>query len=308
MNTTPNQHPSQIKSILVTGANGAMGSYVPEVFQDVDLTLTDITGELQSLDIREPKTVMHAVADLQPDIVLHLAAATNVDRCQQEPDWAYHTNAIGTQNVALACQKHNKLLIYISTAGVFWGDKTTPYNEYDTPRPANIYGESKLAGEQTVMTLLNRFYIVRAGWMIGGGLKDTKFVAKVGRQMVAGKTSIKAVDDKFGSCTYAKDFVYGIRDLLATDYYGLYHLVNQGWCSRYEVALAIRDALQRPDITVEPVSSAHFPLPAPRARSEAMRNMKLELLGLTPRRSWQEALQEYVTTELGPALTEDQNK
>jgi len=118
-----------------------------------------------------------------------------------------------------------------------------------------------------------------------------------------GKNPLQVVNDKWGSPTYAKDLLSGIRRLLQTGYYGLYHMVNTGCCSRYEVALAIREALQRPEVTIVPVSSDHFPLPAPRARSEAMRNLKLELLGLNLMRPWRAALTEYVQTELAPSLT-----
>lgn len=291
-----------IERMLVTGAAGAVGSYIREVFQDADLTLTDIVEELPVLDVRDPDAVMRAVGDLRPNVVLHLAAATEVDRCEQEPDWAYHTNAIGTQNVALACQTYTSVLVYISTAGVFWGDKPEPYNEFDPPRPANIYGNSKLAGEQSVVSLLQRYYIVRAGWMIGGGKKDKKFVGKIVRKILDGGRHLRVVDDKFGSPVYARDLLQGIRRLLNTDYYGLYHMVNTGMASRYQIALAIRDILERPDIEIEPVSSAFFPLPAPRGRSEAMRNYKLDLLGLNEMRSWQDALAEYLLTELVPAL------
>lgn len=291
------------RKILVTGVGGMVGSYVSEVFRNNELLLTDIVDGCGYLDVRDAAAVMKAMADAKPDIVLHLAAATDVDRCEQEPDWAYHTNAIGTQNVALACQAQGTILVYISTAGVFWGDKLEPYIEFDAPNPANIYGRSKLAGEQIVSSLLHRYYIVRAGWMIGGGKKDKKFVAKIARLIFEGKNTIRAVDDKLGSPTYGKDLLAGIRRLLDTEYYGLYHMVNKGCCSRYEVALKIRDALQRPDVGVVPVSSAYFPLPAPRARSEAMRNFKLELLGLDQMRSWEDALREYIASELVPALS-----
>lgn len=291
------------RKILVTGVGGMVGSYVSEVFRNDELLLTDVVDGFVQLDVRDAAAVMKAVALAKPDIVLHLAAATDVDRCEQEPDWAYHTNAIGTQNVALACQAQGTILVYISTAGVFWGDKFEPYIEFDAPNPANIYGRSKLAGEQIVSSLLHRYYIVRAGWMIGGGKKDKKFVAKIARLIFEGKNTIRAVDDKLGSPTYGKDLLAGIRRLLDTEYYGLYHMVNKGCCSRYEVALKIRDALQRPDVGVVPVPSAYFPLPAPRARSEAMRNFKLELLGLDQMRSWEDALQEYIASELVPALS-----
>jgi dTDP-4-dehydrorhamnose reductase len=291
------------RKMLVTGAGGMVGSYVPEVFTDYELVLTNTVEGYIHMDVRQPADVTRMVADLKPDVILHLAAATDVDQCERDPDEAFHTNAIGTQNIALACQEFDVPLVYVSTAGVFWGDKPDPYNEFDVPRPANVYGQSKLAGEHIVSSLLQRYYIVRAGWMLGGGAKDKKFVGQISRLMMQGTNPLKIVDDKIGSPTYAKDLLGGIHSLLQTNYYGLYHLVNQGQCSRYDVGLLIRDVLQRPDIKIIPVSSAYFPLPAPRARSEAMRNLKLELLGVHQMRGWQEALTEYIVTQLAPTLS-----
>jgi dTDP-4-dehydrorhamnose reductase len=291
------------RRMLVTGAGGMVGSYVPAVFQDYDLVLTNRIEGMPHLDVREPPAVMQMVAEVKPDVVLHLAAATDVDRCEQEPEWAYHTNVIGTQNVVLACQAFDITMVYISTAGVFWGDKPAPYTEFDVPKPANVYGESKLAGEHIVSSLLRHYYIVRAGWMIGGGIKDKKFVATIAKLILEGKNPLRAVNDKLGTPTYGKDLLRGIHTLLDTGYYGLYHMVNKGCCSRYDVACAIRDILERPDVEIVPVSSAYFPLPALRARSEAMRNLKLELLGLDQMRPWQDALHEYIVTELVASLS-----
>jgi dTDP-4-dehydrorhamnose reductase len=287
--------------VLVTGAAGAVGSYVRQTFSDCELVLSDVRGDFERLDVTDAPSVMQMVADLAPDVVLHLAAATDVDVCEQEPDLAFRANAIGTQNVALASRRAGATLVYISTAGVFGGDKVEPYTEFDEPGPANVYGHSKLAGERIVTALLDTHYIVRAGWMIGGGSLDRKFVGKIVDLIEGGAERLRAVDDKFGSPTYAKDLLLGIRRLLETGYFGLYHLVNDGSCSRYDVALAIRDVAGLTELDVEPVSSAYFPLPAPRARSEAMRNYKLELLGLEPMRPWRAALDEYLTQELLPA-------
>jgi dTDP-4-dehydrorhamnose reductase len=279
-----------------------VGSYAPGVFSDYELILTDSVECPHVLDVREPADVRDMVGDAKPDVVLHLAAATDVDRCEKEPDWAYHSNAIGTQNVVYACREFDTTLVYISTAGVFWGDKADPYIEFDEPRPANVYGHSKLAGERYVAHSLRKYFIARAGWMVGGGRKDKKFVGQIARLITEGRTKLKAVDDKLGSPTYAKDLLVGIEKLLGTELYGLYHMVNEGVCSRYEVALEIKDIIQNDDVSIEPVSSAHFPLPAPRARSEAMRNLKLELLKIHRMPSWQAALREYVSGELMPAL------
>jgi len=289
--------------ILVTGAAGVVGGYVAEVFSDRDLVLTDLSedGGVEHLDVTDPEAVRSMVVGARPDAVIHLAAATNVDLCEQDPKLAFRVNAIGTQNVALACKEAGAVLVYTSTAGVFGGEKPDePYTEFDAPSPANVYGHSKLAGEQIVQTILDRFYIARAGWMVGGGAKEKKFVGMLLRQIEENSTHLRAVDDKFGTPTYAKDLAEGIRFLLGTGYFGLYHLVNGGGaCSRYEVAVALCEVLDRPDITVERVSSANFPLPAPRARTEAMVNYKLKLLGIDPMRPWRDALAAYLVEELG---------
>jgi len=115
---------------------------------------------------------------------------------------------------------------------------------------------------------------------------------------------LKVVNDKIGSLTYAKDLLAGIHRLLETDAYGTYHMANTGACSRYGVALGLRD-LMRLSVPVEPVSSAMFPLPAPRPRSEALRNLKIELMGLPPMRPWRDALADYVTGELAPVLAKE---
>jgi dTDP-4-dehydrorhamnose reductase len=286
--------------VFVTGASGAVGSYVAQAFGDAELELTDIQGPCTRLDVADAPSVIEAISSAEPDLVLHLAAATDVDACQKDPDMAFRANAIGTQNVALACRHVDATLVYISTAGVFGGDKIEPYTEFDEPDPANVYGQSKLAGERVVASLLDRYYVVRAGWMIGGAELDKKFVGKIVDLIDRGGDRLRAVDDKFGSPTYAKDLVHGIRRLVDSGYYGLYHMVNEGMCSRYDIALAIRSVAGYPGLEVEPVSSAHFPLPAPRARSEAMRNYKLELLGFERMRPWQAALDDYLTTELLP--------
>jgi len=297
------------RRMLVTGAAGMVGSYARGAFHEWDLILTDLAGCHVRLDIRDPEAVKSVIEESRPDAILHLAAVTDVDRCEQEPDWAFHVNAIGTQNIALACQRCSIPLIYVSTAAIFSGDKKEPYNEFDFPKPANVYGHSKLGGEQIIASLLRQYYIVRAGWMIGGGVqKDKKFVGKIVRLIFEGREELSVVDDKIGSPTYARDLLAGIKTLIETGYYGVYHMVNRGSGSRYEIALVVREALGRPDVSIVPVSSASFPLPAPRGRSEALHNLKLQLLELDQMRPWEDALREYVASELSGPLRADSAK
>jgi dTDP-4-dehydrorhamnose reductase len=273
-----------------------VGSYLRQAFADHDLVLTDARDGRTPLDVCDGVAVKRAIAEARPDAVLHLAAATDVDRCEQEPDWAERINAVGTQHVVRACETSAIPLVYVSTGAVFPGDRAEPYAETDTPAPSNVYARSKYAGE-TAVAALPRHFIVRAGWMFGGAGRDVKFVGKIARQIQDGATRLEAVDDLVGSPTYALDLLVGIRGLVRAAPPGLYHMANAGACTRYQCALAIRDALGRPDVEVVPVGSDRFPLPAPR-RSEALRSVKLEPLGLGMR-PWRDALREYIRTELG---------
>jgi dTDP-4-dehydrorhamnose reductase len=288
--------------ILITGAAGMLGSALCPTLASKRHTVisSDLIPareeNIQSLDVTKYDHVKELVENVKPEIVFHLAAETDVDKCELEPDHAYLTNSIGTQNVALLCQKWTIPMVYISTLGVFCGDNPEPYTEFDTPNPINVYGKSKLEGERIVQSLLNKYYIVRAGWMVGGGpKKDKKFVGKIMHQITE-RTVLRVVNDKIGSPTYTFDLSICLASLIGTGYYGLYHCTNKGYGSRFDVAKRIVDFMGRNDVTVEPVSSAYFPLPAARARSEASRNYKLDLLGMDTIRHWEAALREYLDT------------
>ena len=251
--------------LLVTGAAGMLGSALcPALNQrGHKVFATDLAAidEIDCLDVRDNSQINKIINEINPDMILHLAAETDVDRCELEPEHAFLTNTIGTQNVALACQKQNIVMVYISTIGVFYGDQIEPYSEFDNPNPINVYGRSKLEGEKIVQNLLQRYYIVRAGWMVGGGPKrDKKFIGKIIKQ-IKEKSVLKAVNDKIGSPTYTVDFSKSLTDLIETGYYGLYHCTNKGYCTRFDVAKKIVDFMGRSDVIVEPVSSAYFPLP-----------------------------------------------
>ncbi|HEY7520828.1 MAG TPA: SDR family oxidoreductase [Methylomirabilota bacterium] len=296
--------------ILVTGAAGMLGSALVPALAAAghDVYPTDIrtppVGDggtpgprFGHLDVRSRTEITEWFDRVQPDFVMHLAAETDVDLCQAQPDHAYATNAIGTKHVALACQAAGLPLTYVSTAGVFDGEKDEPYVEFDAARPIAVYGASKLAGEQYVQTFLSRFYVVRAGWMIGGGEIDHKFVGKILHQLDEGATTLYAVTDKLGTPTYAPDFAACLVRLMETGSYGLYHMACRGYGTRYDVAKKILEILGRTDhVELVPVGSEHFreQYPAPRPRSEMMRNLMLDLQGLNTMRPWQDALDDYL--------------
>jgi dTDP-4-dehydrorhamnose reductase len=284
--------------VLVTGANGMLGSDLCEIFKEKGHQV--IGTDLETLDVCDYEAVQATVIQIDPDFVIHLAGMTDVDNCEKEPEKAFRINTIGTQHVALACQKTRALLVHLSTLSVFDGTKCESYTEFDTPNPKSWYSLSKYRGELVVEKLLNQYYIVRAGWMFGGGLEDKKFVAKI-MDLASMNDSINVVDDKFGSPTYTRDISRGIERLIKTGLYGTYHMVNTGdYCSRFEFAQAILKYAGITTCAVHPVSSASFPLLAPRPRMEAARNYSLELQGWNWMPIWRDSLEHYIETALLP--------
>jgi dTDP-4-dehydrorhamnose reductase len=284
--------------ILVTGGKGMLGSDLCRLFSTQHYV---VVTDIDTLDVRDCGLVRRTLQDVRPDIVVHLAALTDVDYCEQHPDDAFRTNTIGTQNVALATQVADAVMIYLSTISVFDGSKAEPYIEFDTPNPQSQYSKSKYQGELIVQRLLRRYYVVRAGWMFGGSQQDKKFVAKI-ISLAREREELKVVNDKFGSPTYTADISQAILNLIETSAFGNYHLVNTGEpASRYEVALQILEYAGIGSCRIVPVCSAEFPLPAPRPRMEAARNYCADLIGLSPMRHWHVALKEYVNLFLREA-------
>ncbi len=285
-----------MKKAIVTGANGMLGSaLIPELKKTgFEVCPTDIfnTNDIRFLDIRNFEGAKKIILNFSPDIIFHLAAETDVDRCELEPEHAYEVNTLGTENIARLARLTDAVLVYVSTMGVFDGKKDGPYNEFDEPNPVNVYSKTKWEGEKRVTELLSRYYIVRAGWMMGGGRRDKKFVAKILDLIEEGK-EISAVTDKFGSPTFTNDLSKAMIELIKTNQYGLYHITNSGHCSRYDIAVRIVEFLKE-DIVVRPVTSDAFPLPAPRIRSEAAESLKLDSIGIKPMRQWEEALKDYL--------------
>ena len=290
--------------VLITGSAGMLGSSVYPAFVEAghDVVATDLVPRVVRdlpmgvLDVRSLADVEATVREVKPDLVLHLAAETDLETCQGSPDHAYRTNMLGTQHVAQATRDMGATLVYISTAGVFDGEKTDgPYTELDDAHPINVYGQSKFEGERIVLRVVPESFVVRAGWMIGGAGHDHKFVAKISDQLRAGARTIRAVTDKLGTPTYTEDFASNLLELVGTRFYGRYHMACLGEGSRFDVALEIV-AHYRPDVEVVPVTSDAFArdYPTPRPRSEMMRNYMLDLREMNRMRDWRIALREYL--------------
>ena len=228
--------------VLLTGCGGMLGRAAYEIFSSKYKTVkaTDIDLNqpwLGHMDVRKLDDCIKVFEEFKPDIVLHLAAHTDLEYCEQNEEDSWLTNALGTENVALLAQKHGCVMVYISTAGIFGGEQEF-FTDFDAPNPLSHYAKGKYYGELFVLEQVSKSYVFRPGWMMGGGPdKDKKFVNKIYKQIVNGKKELFVVDDKLGTPTYTHDFANSISKVIETGYYGLYNQVCGGSCSRFDVAL-----------------------------------------------------------------------
>ncbi len=281
--------------VLITGCSGMLGSdLVPILAQKFDVHATDV-GEL---DITDRKNVIGVICSGGFDWVLHMAALTDLDWCEEHPEETMRVNAGGTENIAIACSKAGCKMAYISTSGIFSGQLGRPYTEDDIPKPANVYGESKYRGELIMRRILpdDRILILRVGWLFGGGENDKKFVGKMFRLM-SKMDRVKVVSDIWGSPNYSVDIANLISAMLSRGASGLFHIANFGEpASRYDVAVEIRDAAGF-TTEIEAVPSSAFPTKALRPPMEAITSTRLEKAGFSMRH-WKEALREYIRNRL----------
>lgn len=279
-------------TILVTGGRGTVGSYFEQLKERFDEPL-DIVGH-DELDVCDLDAVMNRFARVRYSAVVNLAAATDVDRCELEPAWAFRSNVAGAWNLALAARRWDFELVQVSTVALFGADGALgPFSEADRPAPVNVYSKTKLAGEERVREIAPKAYVVRTAWVMGGGKLDRKFTGKIRSKLEAGEP-IKAATDNLGSPTYARDLVLAIRALLETKAYGLYHVTNRGVASRYEMSLEMK-ALLGSRSEIMPISAASLSQPAKRPPSEGALLFGLEARGLGALMGpWQAALREYV--------------
>ncbi len=244
-------------------------------------------------DITDPASVIPAVRDFQPDLVIHPAAYTNVDGAESEPDVALKVNGLGTRNLALACEEIGAPLIYVSTNMVFFDQsRSTPFTELEPPCPVGAYATSKRTGEIYVEHLMTRFYIARVSWLYGK--EGDSFIHKIVR--AADKNgALSVVADEVSTPTYAEDLAVALFQLSETGLYGWYHLVNEGECSRFDYAAEIMRLTGREHIPMTPGALADYKRPAPTAHYSTLKNVVGADAGIVLR-PWQEALADYLAT------------
>lgn len=277
--------------ILITGANGQLGGALCRTLQSDQHTV--IGADLDTMDITQPQAVRTVFQAHRPELVIHCAALTAVDYCAEHPDEALAVNGFGTHTVALACQSFGAAMLYVSTNEVFDGLSREPYREYDPPHPINPYGYSKWVGEQVVRELVERHYIVRTSWLFSHGGRN--FAQTILRLAAQGKP-LRVVTNEVSSPTYNDDLAAAIGQLIATQHYGIYHLVNAGYVSRYGFARYILDLAGMADVPIQPIAMAEYQRPSRPPEYAVLQNTVGAQLGIGLR-PWQEAVAAFWTIE-----------
>ena len=283
-------------TIVITGAGGQVGSFLAgeatrQGRQVVALTSAD-------WNIADPVAGQRFATDerLAGAVVVNCAAYTNVDACETDEAGAYAVNATGAANVAAACERAGARLIHISTDYVFSGifdGAPRPYEPSDETGPLGVYGESKLAGEEAVLSTLPGATVVRTAWVYTGG-SGNDFTALMARKARAGE-SVNVVDDQIGSPTFTGDLVTALLHIADHGVTApVVHAANDGPASRFEQARAAFAAVGADPDLVHPVSTAEYPRPARRPGWSALGGAQSAAAGLPPLRPWQEALDQAV--------------
>jgi len=285
--------------ILITGSNGMLATQVitdlsrgytelgevPAALKGAQLLLADV----DTLDITDKAATERFMAQHTPDIVINCAAYTNVDGCESNQDTAFMVNAIGSRNLAIACENTGAKLVHVSTDYVFRGDEPTPRREYDMPWPISAYGKTKYAGEQFVRQYCRISFIVRTAWLYGySGKNFVKTMIWLAKE----KGGAKVVNDQHGNPTNAADLSHHLLKIAASEEYGTYHCTGNGECTWFEFAAEIA-RLAGYEGVMSPCTSEEFPTPTKRPAYSSLDNMMLRVTVGDEMRHWKDALKAY---------------
>jgi len=273
--------------VAITGARGLFGHGLVTAFATRHEVIPLTRGEA---DVTQAGAVHAALAHLRPDLVVHSAGIPDIDLCEAEPNLAAQVNFQGACNVAEAARRLGAGLVHISTDAVFDGRKTTPYLETDPTGPPTVYGRTKLQAEQAVGKL-ERAWVFRVPVLFGPG--KTNFVEKGLRKLAAGET-YKATSDQMGCALHTVDAGLKIMEMAESGRPGLYHLSNQGQCTRLELAQKAARLAGFDPAHILGVPDAMMQRRAPRLKYAVLEMGALRRNGFSPPRPWEEALADYV--------------
>jgi len=278
--------------IAIFGIQGQLG-------RDLELALSDfqvIPMLFEEVNVTDSDRVAEAVSSASPDWVINAAAMTHVDKCETEERAAWEVNAQGARYVAAAAAESGARLVHVSTDYVFDGSKTGPYVESDSPRPVNVYGVTKLAGEWFVQDTVPHHYIVRTSGLYGTHDcwgKGTNFVETMLR-LARDHTELKIVRDEVLTPTFTEDLAAQIRRMIDEEPpWGMYHATNEGQCSWFDFATEIFRLSGTP-IAVQGITSDQWGAPARRPANSVLENAALKSAGINVFPDWGDALERYL--------------
>jgi dTDP-4-dehydrorhamnose reductase len=282
--------------VAVIGSNGQLGSDVVRAFGEngddaVGLTHADI-------EIANRQSVANRMRELQPALVVNTAAMHHVENCEAAPEQAFAINGVGARNLAVVARDLGFVLMHVSTDYVFDGSKESPYEEGDAPRPLNVYGNTKLAGEYFVRSAGGKHFVLRTSAIYGknpcrakAGLNFIQLMLKLARE----RGEVRVADSEFVTPTSTRELARQMVALSRSDAYGLYHATAEGGCSWFEFAREIF-GITHTQVNLKVAGPNEFPAKVPRPRYSVLENGALKHRGLNIFKPWQDGVREYLCT------------
>lgn len=287
--------------ILIVGSKGQLGSELQDILKSGRADLGEISEniknakvismDLNELDITNLQQVKEKINMLKPDVVINCAAATNVDKCETDKEAAFKVNSIGPRNLAIACEEIGGKIVQISTDYVFSESSKIPLAEYDLTCPCNVYGKTKLLGENYIREFSSKYFIIRTAWLYG--FSGNNFVYTM-RKLAKDNDFIKVVNDQKGNPTNANDLAYHILKIIDTEEYGIYHCTGKGECTWHEFAKLIIE-LSGEKCEVSPCTSEEYKTLARRPKYSSMDNMMFRNTVGDEMRNWEDALKSFIS-------------
>ena len=275
--------------VFLTGVSGQLGHDAARILRERGVTFLGVGSK--ELDITDRDAVLRMIGEYRPDAVLHCAAYTKVDQAENDAERCMRVNAVGTRCIAEACREVGAKLLYVSTDYVFPGTGDRPWETDDATGPLNVYGKSKLAGEQAVRELLERFFIVRTSWVIGE--HGNNFV-KTMLRLAENHRELRVVGDQIGSPTFTADLAPLLCSMIETERYGVYHATNEGFCSWAELAEAVF-RISGKDVAVRHIATEEYPAAAKRPKNSRLSKRTLDECGFGRLPEWEKSLEKLLT-------------
>lgn len=280
--------PCRKMKVIISGASGMLGSEIADAFETDGHEVKRLLGR-KELDLTSTADTLRLIEAYRPDLIIHTAGNKDVDAVERDSRSGYFINTLTTRNMALAAMKVQAKLLYTSTDAIYNGEKGTAYHEYDEPDPINVYGFSKLKGEEEVRKYCKKYYIVRLGLLFGNrGHPENNMIRQIIEKLNQGKT-IEASVDQVCSPSYTKDVTAAILKLCQTDFYGEYNLANEGQASRYELTKKICEQMGYDTALVQPANAGNIKL-ARRPKYTAFDSINYKMINAGTMPHWEDAL------------------